>query len=105
LSPPPLPASQPVGQTNSLAQAGMILGILSLTLGICCYGLPFNIAGLICSIIAFSQINKDPLREQGKGQATAGLVLSILSLLLSTVILVVLIILGSPDLMRKIRHL
>jgi hypothetical protein len=104
-SPPPLSATHPVTKTNALAQAGMILGILSLTLGICCYGLPFNVAGLICSVIGLSQINKDPLREQGKGLAIAGLVLSIFSLFLSVVVLVLLLVLGSPDWMRKIHRL
>jgi hypothetical protein len=105
LSPPPFPTAQVTAKTNSLAQAAMILGILSLTLGICCYGLPFNIAGLICSIMALSQINKDPLPQQGKGLAIAGLVLSILSLLLSAIALIVLLVMGSPDWMRKIHHL
>jgi hypothetical protein len=105
LAPPPLPATHLGPRMNPLAQAGMTLGILSLTLGVCCYGLPFNVAGLVCSISALSQINKDPQREQGKGMAIAGLVLSILSLLLSLVVFVMLVIFGSPNWMRKIHRL
>jgi hypothetical protein len=77
--PPPFPISTPA-RTNQLAVAGLILGVLSLTVGCCCYGLPFNVAGIVCSSIALSQISKDST-QQGKGYAIAGLVLSILSLL------------------------
>jgi hypothetical protein len=49
--------------------------------------LPFNILGLIFSIIALSQINKEPHLYDGKGMAIAGLVLSILSILLYTLLM------------------
>src|SRR6185436_11585075 len=32
----------PIPRTNTLAITGLVLGILSLTVGCCCYGLPFN---------------------------------------------------------------
>lgn len=70
--------------SNGCAVAGLVLGIFSLTLGLCCcYGIPFNFLGLVFSIVGFSQINHEPQRYGGKGIAIAGLVLSILSLLLS----------------------
>jgi hypothetical protein len=107
---PPLPAgpitplpSQP--RTNSLATAGLLLGVLSMTLGLCCYGLPFNIAGIVCSIVAMSQIRNDPQRERGHGVALAGLVLSILSMVFALLFLVLHLSFRSSDWMRHIRHL
>jgi hypothetical protein len=80
---PPLRGTSTAGQmakTNSYAQAGMIFGILSLTC--CCCGFPFGILGLVFSLIGLSQINANPQLHEGRGIAIAGLVLSILSLLL-----------------------
>jgi len=82
-APAPAPFSfGPTPKTNSLAVTSLVLGILSLTLGCCCYGLPFNVAGIICSVVALSQNKNDPVNQQGKGLAIAGLVLSIFSILL-----------------------
>jgi len=80
---PPLRGASAAGRmakTNSYAQAGMIFGILSVTC--CCCGFPFGILGLVFSLIGLSQINANPELQAGRGMAIAGLVLSILSLLL-----------------------
>jgi hypothetical protein len=69
-----------MAKTNSYAQAGLIFGILSMTC--CCCGFPFGILGLVFSLIALSQINANPHLQAGRGLAIAGLILSILSLLL-----------------------
>jgi hypothetical protein len=98
----PLP-SQP--RTNSLATTGLLLGVLSMTLGLCCYGLPFNIAGIVCSIVALNQIRSDPQRERGHGVALAGLILSILSIMFAVLFLVLHLSFRSSDWMRHIRHL
>jgi len=90
-------------RTNQMATAGMVLGILSLTLGCCCYGLPFNIAGVICSLVALSQISKDPITQQGKAFAITGLVLSLLSLLMSGLLMI--FSFSGTDLLRKINRL
>jgi hypothetical protein len=68
--------------TNGFAVAGLVLGILSLCC-LCCYGVPFNLLGLACSIIALMQISRAPHLYRGKGLAVAGLVLCLLSLLLA----------------------
>jgi len=81
-------------RTNPLATTGLVLGIISITIGLCCYGLPFNVAGIICSAIALVQINNDPQRESGHGIALAGLVLSILSLLFAALMLIFYFFLG-----------
>jgi hypothetical protein len=82
--PPPILIPGPISiaptpRTNSMALMGMVFGILSVTCGMCCYGIPFNILGVIFSLIALAQIRDNPLSQQGKGMAIAGLVLSLLS--------------------------
>tara|TARA_B100001971_G_C18146655_1_gene513446 strand:+ start:586 stop:1092 length:507 start_codon:yes stop_codon:yes gene_type:complete len=72
--------------TNGLATAGMICGIVSLPTLCCCYGMPFNILGIIFSIIGLSQIKKSIPPQSGKGMAMAGLICSIISLVLLVVI-------------------
>ncbi len=75
------------GNMNSMAQAGFIFGIFSVTLGYCCcYGVPFNLLGLVFSLIGLSQINANPQQQQGRGLAIAGLVLSSLSLMFTALI-------------------
>jgi hypothetical protein len=79
--PAPFPTSLPP-KNNSLAVAGLVLGIISVTCGwCCCWGLPFSVVGLIFCVVALSQIRADPLRQQGRGLAIAGLVLCLLSLI------------------------
>ena len=92
-------------RNNSLAVTGLVFGILSLTFGLCCYGLPFNLAGIVCSLVALEQIRKDPQRERGRGLAIAGLVLSLLSILLASIFLLMYFAMGSPNWMRHMRRL
>jgi hypothetical protein len=83
----PATSVQPL-RTNGFATAGLVLGILSITLGLCCcYGMPFNIPGLIFSIIAISQINSHPERYDGKTMAIIAIVLCCISLLIGIVML------------------
>ena len=104
LAPAPFPVA-PSSRTNSMATAGMVLGILSLTLACCCYGLPFNMAGIICSSIALSQIKKDPVNHQGRGMAIAGLVLSIFSIVVAGLLLAFGAASNWSDILRKIQRL
>lgn len=76
----------PSGRTNAMATTSMIMGILSLTCVCCCYGLPFNVLGLIFGLVAKSQIKSQG--GEGSGMATAGIVMSIISLVLAVVILI-----------------
>jgi hypothetical protein len=66
-------------KTNSFAVWGLIFGILSVT---CCCGCPFNLLGLVFSLVGLLQINRHPELYEGRGQAIAGLMLSAASLLL-----------------------
>ena len=96
----------PVPRNNSFAVAGLTLGILGLTLGLCCcYGLPFSVPGIICSIVALNQIKNDPLVQQGRNLAIAGLILSILSILLGGLLLALGVALSTPDMIRRIQRL
>jgi hypothetical protein len=104
LAPGPISAPQPVSRTNPLALSGLILGILSVTFACCCFGTPFNVAGIICSIIGLVQIHNDPRREQGKGLAIGGLVLCLLGILVG-VLLRVVGGFGSSDLMKELHKL
>src|ERR1041385_6997696 len=103
-APPAFPTGI-IPKTNSMAIAGMIMGILSVTLGCCCYGLPFNVAGIVCSGVALSQISKDPVNQQSKNYAIAGLVLSILSVLLAGLFLVLGVAANWKDVLRNMRRL
>ncbi|HEY4953105.1 MAG TPA: DUF4190 domain-containing protein [Verrucomicrobiae bacterium] len=75
----PMPGRMP--KTNSFATAGLVFGILSLPFLCCCGGIPFNIPGLIFSIIALIQISERPEFYKGRNLAIAGLILSAASLL------------------------
>ena len=68
-------------KTNSFATAGLVCSILAWI--ICCCGFPFNLLGLVFSLIALSQISRHPGLYEGRGLAIAGLILSIASLLLT----------------------
>jgi hypothetical protein len=76
------PAAGQKRKTNFFATAGLVCGILSVTLFCCCGGLPVNLLGLVFSIIALVQIGERPETETGRALAIAGLVLSIVSLLI-----------------------
>lgn len=82
----PLPG--PVGpKPNPMAITGMVLGIVSIVMVCCCYGFPFNIAGIVFSIIGLNQIKKDPINQLGKPLALTGLILSILSIVVGLALL------------------
>jgi hypothetical protein len=84
--PYPQYAASPRGGTNGMAITGMICGIVSLPMLCCCYGLPFNILGVVFSLIALSQLKANP-HQEGKGMAIAGLICSGISLLLIAVLI------------------
>jgi len=83
-SPPgSMPRMPAVSKTNGFAVTGLVLGIVSLVGGACCYfGILTSPAGIIFSAIALNQMKKDPT-QGGKGMAIAGLVTSIVAFLFS----------------------
>lgn len=76
----PSAAPRPAQRTNGFATTSLILGILSIIATCCCYGLPFNLLGLVFGIIAIIQIRSEPDRYSGEALAIGGIVLSSLSL-------------------------
>ena len=72
------PGAAPARGTNGFATAGLVFALLSWT---CCCCLPFNLLGLLFSIIALVQINSQPQPQEGRWFAIVGLVLSAANLL------------------------
>lgn len=72
------PGAGPARGTNGFATAGLICGLLAWT---CCCCLPFNLLGLVFSIIALVQIGSQAEPQAGRASAIAGLVLSAANLL------------------------
>ncbi len=96
----------PTPKTNGMALTGLILGIVSLTFGLCCCsGLPFSVLGVIFSAIGLSQINRDPQNQQGRGLAIAGLVVSILGLLVGLLLVALGFAFDLSNISRKIERL
>lgn len=91
--PPPPPQWGPSGAgTNGLAIASLVLGLLGLVLcGITA------IPGLILGIIAINQINNSPVRQEGKGLAIAGTVISAIVIVISLIGLAFLLSLDEDD--------
>ena len=95
--PPPVPPTiRPPAylarKTNSYAIAGLIFGILAI---LCCCKALFGTLGIIFSLIGLSQTNQHPDMYEGRGIAIAGLVLSILSLLLALIFIVIAVATGN----------
>jgi hypothetical protein len=78
-------ASSPV-RMNGFAITGLVFGIISLPMSICCAGIPFNILGIIFSAIALSQIKHKPDEFTGRSIAIGGLVCSIIGVILGATI-------------------
>jgi prepilin-type processing-associated H-X9-DG protein len=96
---PAAPASQP--KTSGLAIAALVCGIA----GLCTLGLG-GIIGLVLSIIAMSKISKSAGHMAGRGLAIAGLVVSIVSIILIPFTVGVLMALLLPALVgaRKVAY-
>jgi hypothetical protein len=95
-TPPPIRShpgqlgGMPIRKNNPFAVTGLILGIFSVTFGLCCcYGLPFNLLGIIFSLIGLAQIQKQPDTYSGRGLAIAGLICSIVSLTLAAALMTI----------------
>src|SRR5262249_36208622 len=74
---------------NAMALTGMIMGILAVPALCLCYGFPFNILGIIFSLIGLSQIKRSPETYTRRGMAITGLVLSIISFVLIVVLIAI----------------
>ncbi len=100
--PPPVPLAQAslagrAPETNGMAVAGLVMGILSMTIGLVCCGLVFNILGIIFSSVALSQLKRS--QQSGRNLAIVGLVLSLLGLLFEIIKIVAF---GAMGLLKEI---
>ncbi len=79
--------------STGLATASLILGIISIVTGCCCCGnILFSIAGIICSIL------QKPLEDGKKpGTATAGLITSIVGVVMAVITLIAYVILAAES--------
>ncbi len=74
------------GKANGMQIASLVVGIFSILI-CCCYGVPSIIAGIVGIILAIMG------NKQGKnGVGTAGLVCSIIGLVLGTVFLILMVL-------------
>jgi hypothetical protein len=81
-TPPPIRASARPLATSGFATAGLVFGICAWVFCCCCGGFPFNLLGLIFSLVGLSQTGRHPEMYKGRGEAIAGLILSLASLVL-----------------------
>lgn len=86
---PPNSSGNGSGKANGMQIASLILGIASICLSCCCYGVPSIILGIIGTICAVMG-NK----ENKHGVGTAGLVCSIIGIVASIFITIASIFLG-----------
>jgi hypothetical protein len=86
---PPPPPPYPSQPQQGLAITSLVLGILSMTLGLCCYfGILTGPTAVVLGIIALVQIKNDPSKYGGKGLAIGGIVTGGLYFLILAVIIV-----------------
>ncbi|MGU3293526.1 DUF4190 domain-containing protein [Williamsia sp. M5A3_1d] len=82
-------------ENNTLAVVSLVTGILSIPALLLCYlGVPLAIAALITGFIARGQINREPARFRGTGQATAGIICGAISLVLLVLLIVLIAAIG-----------
>jgi hypothetical protein len=69
----------PQAQQQALPIVSLVLGIVSVVLGICCYsGFLTGPAAIITGIIAMVQIKNNPMLYKGKGFAIGGIIMGAL---------------------------
>ena len=73
-------------KTCGMAIAGLVLGILSL---IQCCSIVIGTLGIVFSCLAMSQIKKQPAVLTGAGMAKAGLIMSIVGIVINIIVLVI----------------
>lgn len=82
-------AQQQAPQKKGMAIAGMILGIGSIILfWLSWIALIIGIVGLVLSIIGLNKAKKDPANYGGRGMAIAGIICSVIGILIVVIMLV-----------------
>ncbi|HEY5884341.1 MAG TPA: DUF4190 domain-containing protein [Pyrinomonadaceae bacterium] len=71
----PPPPAYPVSTEKNMALLSLILGVISITIGFCCYfGVLTAPVAIGLGVYALSLIKKDPNKYGGKGMAIAGII-------------------------------
>jgi hypothetical protein len=87
--PPPPPFGRPK-QQQGVAVASLVLGLVSITLGFCCYfGVLTSPVAIGLGIFALIQIKNDPAKYGGKQLAIAGIVTGSLYFLFVSLIILI----------------
>ena len=106
--PPPSPAGVaglPSGPaTNTFAIVGLVCGIISVLLACCCYGLPFNILGIVFSAVALNQIKESQGRQAGRGMALGGLWCGIASIIIAILLVIFVGAANMGEIMKEIKN-
>lgn len=72
---PPAPPPYPASKQQGLAIISFVLGLVSITLGLCCYfGVLTGPMALVLGIVSLVQIRNDPKKYGGKGFAIGGII-------------------------------
>jgi hypothetical protein len=95
------PVSRSPRKTNPSAVTGLVFGLLAF---FCCCKFLFSPLGIIFSLVGLSQINRQPDYYEGRGFAIAGLVLSILSVLLGVVLILMALATGNLQYHWSFQH-
>ncbi|GAB1689405.1 DUF4190 domain-containing protein [Krasilnikovia sp. M28-CT-15] len=95
--PPGGPMGGPTGPENTLGLVGMILGICSIPLQLCCQllGVPVAIAAMVVSILGLNKVKAGVATN--RGQALAGLICGAVALAISLLFLILLVARGTWD--------
>jgi hypothetical protein len=89
-TPPPPPSFGRPKQQQSIAVASLVLGLVSITLGFCCYfGVLTSPVAIGLGIFALIQIKNDPSKYGGKQLAIAGIVTGSLYFLFVALIILI----------------
>ena len=93
-TPPAPPAYPGAGQQQQTTAAllSLIFGILAITIGWICFGIPLGIVAVILGLVALAQVNKDPAKYGGKPLAIGGLITGGIVALVKTLFLLLWIV-------------
>jgi len=93
-------AARAPAKSSGAAVASMILGIVSLPLSCCGFGILTAIAGLIVGVIALRKIKRSRGAIRGRGMAQAGIIMSGMVIVI-VIVLTITAVIRSPDFFRN----
>lgn len=93
-NPPPAPGALPPRQQDSYSTAALIVGILSLILGLFC-GLLAVPAGIVAIYLGLQGRKRSQALGKGPGLATAGAVMGAVAIVMTLVFLIVTLVVAS----------